>query len=90
MPVNKISLFKNVVPTYLPLSGVLVLWEGVNRRFMWILLCGVEVAVATLTQFLVPVLVQLLHPLLKAVWLWGEAQQLLKSTKCHHTVHGRK
>lgn len=33
---------------------------------------------------------QLLHPLLKAVWLWVEAQQLQKSVKYHHTVHGRK
>lgn len=59
-------------------------------RITWVVLGGVEVAVATLTQFLVLVRMQWLHPLLKAVWLWVEAQQLQKSVKCHHTVHGRK
>ena len=59
-------------------------------RITWILLGGVEVAVATLTQFLVLAHMQLLHTLLKAVWLWVEAQQLQKNVKYHHTVHGRK
>lgn len=59
-------------------------------RIMWILLGGVEVAVATLTPFLVLVHMQLLHLLLKAVWLWVEAQQLQKSMKYRYTVHGRK
>lgn len=57
---------------------------------MWILLGGVEVAVATSTQFLVLAHMQSLHLLLKAVWLWVEAQQLQKSMKYHHTVDGRK
>jgi len=59
-------------------------------RTMWILLRGVEVAVVTLTQFLILVRMPLLHLLLKAVWPWVEAQQLQKSVKYHHAVHGRK
>lgn len=80
------QLFQNVAPVYFPSLGAHMMWEGVHTRVMWILLGGVEVAVATLIQVLVLGCMQLLHLLLKAVWLWVEAQQL----KDHHTVHGRK
>lgn len=63
---------------------------SVHVRFMWLLLGRVEVAVATLTQFPVHMPRQFLHLLLKAVWLQCEAQQLLKSLKYQHAVHGRK
>jgi len=74
---------------YLPLGAYMVR-GGVHVRFMWLLLGRVEVAVATLTQFPVHVHRQFLHLLLRAVWLQGEAQQLLKSLKYQHAVHGRK
>lgn len=59
-------------------------------RGFWISVGRLEVAVATLTQFLGLACMQLLHGLLKAVWLCFEAQQLQKSMKHCHTVHGRK